>query len=294
MTAAPFTYQSPTRLQDALDALSSAHSAGRVAAIIAGGQSLVPLMLRRQSRPDLLIDINRLPDLADIRVTSQGVVMGALVRLEQARHHPTVRRFLPLLADALSWVANPTIRARGTVIGNLVQNAPGAELPAVAMALGARFVLARGTAREAVDATPILAQLHPLPPDTIVTHVLWPTAEPARPPRGGFWEVAARDGHKALVGAAVALHGNADCSVALCGLGETAFRARTVASTIAAALPAAPATEAIAAALASDLDHDASFVVRGDALADAAYRREVAPIAIQRATHRALAPNANA
>ena len=296
MTAAPFAYQAPTRLEDALDALSSASTAGRAAAIIAGGQSLVPLMLRRQSRPDLLIDINRLPDLADIRLTAQGIAMGALVRLEQARHHPVVRRMLPLLADALSWVANPTVRARGTVIGNLVQNAPGAELPAVAIALGARLILARGAVREEVEAARIVARLHPLPPDTIVTHVLWPVAEAESdtPPRGGFWEIAGRDGHKALVGAAVALQGGADCSVALCGLGDTAFRARTVASAIAAALPTAPATAAIDAALVCDLNHAPSFVVRGDILADAAYRRDVAPVVIQRATQRALAQYADA
>ena len=294
MTAAPFTYQSPIRLQDALDALSSTSSAGRLAAIIAGGQSLVPLMLRRQSRPDVLIDINRLPDLADIRVTSQGIAMGALVRLEQARNHPVTRRILPLLADALSWVANPTIRARGTVVGNLVQNAPGAELPAVAMALGARFLLARGSARDEVDAAPILARLRSLPPDTIVTHVLWPAGDAATLPRGGFWEIASRDGHKALVGAAVAFHGEAACRVTLCGLGDTSFSTMTVTATIAAALPKASAVEAIAAALASDLNDAPSFVVKGDGVADAAYRRDVAPVVIQRAIQRALAQNANA
>ena len=292
MTAPPFTYQCPSRLQDALDALSSAQRTGRAAAIIAGGQSLVPMMLRRQSRPDLLIDINRLPDLADIRATPQGIAMGALVRLEQARNHPVVRRTLPLLADALSFVANPTIRARGTVIGNLVQNAPGAELPAVALALGVRFVLARGTVRETVDAAPFLAGHRPLPEETIVTHVCWPVTNTVPLPRGGFWEIADRDGHKAVIGAAVALLGT-DCRVALCGLGETAFRATTVGATIARALPTAPLTEAIAAALVSDLDNTSGFPLKADATADAAYCRDVAPVVIQRALQRALADHAH-
>ena len=292
MTASPFTYQCPSRLQDALDALSFAQRAGRAAAIIAGGQSLVPMMLRRQSRPDLLIDINRLPDLAEIRATPQGIAMGALVRLEQARNHPVVRRMLPLLADALSFVANPTIRARGTVIGNLVQNAPGAELPAVALALGVRFMLACGTARETVDAAPYLTGYRPLPEETIVTHVCWPVADAVPLPRGGFWEIAARDGHKALIGAAVGLLG-ADCSVALCGLGETPFRGKTVAATIAKALPTTPLAEALAAALVSDLDDNPGFAFNADATADAAYCRDVAPVVVRRALQRALADNAH-
>jgi CO/xanthine dehydrogenase FAD-binding subunit len=144
-----------------------------------------------------------------------------------------------------------------------------------------------------VDAAPILARLRSLPPDTIVTHVLWLATNAATPPRGGFWEIASRDGHKALVGAAVALHGDAACRVTLCGLGDTAFPTTTVGATIAAALPKASAVEAIAAALASDLNADPAFVVKGDGVADAAYRRDVAPVVIQRAVQRALAEAAH-
>jgi CO/xanthine dehydrogenase FAD-binding subunit len=285
VTAASFTYQAPTRLEDALDALSSV---GDSAAILAGGQGLVPMMLRRERRPSVLIDINRLPHLADIRLTPGGIVMGALVRLEQARRSPIVRRLLPVLADALSFVANPTIRARGTVVGNLVQNATGSELPAVALALDVRFITARGTTRREAYATAL-----PLPPETIVTHVVWTMPEQAATdaPRGGFWEVAGRDGHRALVGAAVALGGGAGCRIALCGLGERAFRATKVEAAVGAALPFALDPDAISAALALDLD--ARFAVYGDGFADAAYRRDVAPVVIHRALHRALVRTAN-
>ena len=272
--------------------LLDARAAGVQAQILAGGQSLVPQMLRRQSRPGLIVDINRLPDLDQVAATPQGLIMGALVRLEDARRHRLVVAALPVLADALCFVANPTVRRRGTVVGNVLQNAPGAELPALALAQECRVMIAQGATRWESTAAALLGETaDALPREALVTHVLWPmlggdASDPARrdeEPRGGFWEIAARDGHQALVGAGVAWGGRRGCRVGVCGLGLRPLRPRRVEAAIATALPHPLPTAAIATALAADLASMPAFVAADDVLADAAYRLDVAPLVIHRA-----------
>lgn len=246
------------------------------AQLLAGGQSFVPLLVRRAVRPELVIDINRIPGLAEIDVLPEAIRMGALVRLEQARCSDVVRAEVAVLAAALGWVANPVIRRRGTVVGNLVMNAPGAELPAVAVALGAEFLI------HTRDGNIVKIPAHrAVPAGAMVTHVLWPRRTGA----GGFYEVSRRDGHGGVVGAAVSL-GAAEVHVGLSGICAPGLAAHAVAGLIAAALPGLPNPRELAAALHADV---AGRPVYGDAQAAAQYRLAVAPEVIRRAGQSMLA-----
>jgi carbon-monoxide dehydrogenase medium subunit len=278
MTPAAFNYARPDSVAAAVALLHSN------AQLLAGGQSFVPLLVRRAVRPALVIDINRIPGLADIELLPGTIRMGALVRLEQARRSDMVQSELAVLAAALGWVANPVIRRRGTVVGNLVMNAPGAELPAVAVALGADFVI-RGRDGNTTTAP----AHHALPPGAMVTHVLWPRQTGA----GGFYEVSRRDGHVGVVSAAVSRNGNDshddsgdinrnDIRVGISGVCMTGLACKAVARVIAAALPGAPELAALAEALRADIGDRPLY---GDLQAPAAYRLQVAPEVIRRAAH---------
>lgn len=185
MTPTAFGYARPGSVDEAVALLSD----GAGTLILAGGQSLVPLLAQRILRPRLVMDINRIPGLDRIELESDHLRMGALVRQEQARQHPLVRAEVCGLAEALGWVASPVIRERGTVVGNLMANAPGSELPAVAVALGARFAVRDRSGNRLLAAADLLGGVG-LAADALVTHVLWPRA----PGRGGFYEVARRAG----------------------------------------------------------------------------------------------------
>ncbi|HTV80646.1 MAG TPA: FAD binding domain-containing protein [Steroidobacteraceae bacterium] len=274
MKPAPFRYVRPRSVFEAVGLLLEYPGEAR---LLAGGQSLVPLLSRRLATPALVIDINHIAGLDAIEVLPDRIRMGALVRQEQALRSQVVRAEVAGLAEALAWVANPVIRQRGTVIGNLVANTPGAELPAVAMALGAQFVLRHLGGEETVGAASLLGPGRTVPPQAMVTHVLWPR----RPARAGFYEVARRDGHAPVVAAVVTLNA-ADCRVALSGVMRTALVCPTLAHLIGRHFPDVPAAADFATALSSDLIEP----VFGDAYSSARYRLEVAPVVSRRAAQR--------
>ncbi len=271
MKPAPFAYARPASISDAARLLASHGAAAR---LLAGGQSLMPLMTRRLVRPELVIDINRIAGLDAIEMLSTHVRMGALVRQEQAMRSSVVREYVAGLAEALAWVANPVVRQRGTVVGNLVTNTPGAELPAVAIALGARFVLRHSDAEETVPAAALLGAGKTLPPEAMVTHVLWPRRAGA----AGFYEVARRDGHAPVVSAMVTMS-DGECRVAVSGVCATGLSCPSMARIIAHDFPHPPSTGALAGALLDDL----TGPVYGDAYSSARYRLDVAPLVTRRA-----------
>jgi carbon-monoxide dehydrogenase medium subunit len=246
---------------------------------LAGGQSLIPLLVQRAVRPHLVIDINRIPKLDRIETGPDHIRMGALVRQEQARLSTVVRDEVCGLSEALDWVASSGVRERGTVIGNLVANAPGAELPAVAIALQARFAVRDPTGERLVDAADLLGAERRLAPDALVTHVLWPRS----PGLGGFYEVARRDGHAPVVGAMVTF-GRENCRVGLCGVAAVGIACPNVARAIFIRFPTAPERDEIDQLLERDL----VAPVFGNAFVSADYRREVAPVVIQRAAAAAV------
>jgi CO/xanthine dehydrogenase FAD-binding subunit len=200
MKPAPFEYQAPASLDAALDLL--AHRGGE-AKILAGGQSLIPVMNFRLAEPALLVDVNKLTELDFLRRGEDGTLhIGALVRQRRLERDPLVAQVAPLLREAVPFIAHPQIRNRGTLGGSLAHADPAAELPAIAVALGARFRLRRAGGERWVEARDFFAGLFTtaLEPDEVLAEV----AIPPLPARTGwaFLEVARRHGDYAQVGIA--------------------------------------------------------------------------------------------
>jgi len=136
MKPAPFTYHRPTDVDAAVRLLAELHQRGEPAKVLAGGQSLVPMLSMRLVSPTHVVDVGALPGLDDVTVGPRGVSVGALVRHRALERHAAAGTALPVLADALRLVAHPTIRNRGTVVGSLCHADPSAELPAVLALVG--------------------------------------------------------------------------------------------------------------------------------------------------------------
>jgi hypothetical protein len=139
-------YEAPTTVAEAIDLLAE-H--GDEASVLAGGQSLIPLLALRLARPEVLIDINRIDELSGVSAADGQVAIGAMTREYVAEESGTVADTLPLLAAALPLIGHEAIRSRGTIGGSLAHADPAAELPAVARALDAEFVV-RGPSGERV------------------------------------------------------------------------------------------------------------------------------------------------
>src|SRR5689334_13477947 len=200
MKPAPFEYEAPASLDAALELLARY---GGDAKILAGGQSLIPVMNFRLAEPALLIDINRVAELDFIRRDGDGTLrIGGLTRQRRLERDPLVAAAAPLLHEAVPFIAHPQIRNRGTLGGSLAHADSRAELPAVAVALRARLRLQRAGGDRWVKAREFFTGLlsTALEPDEILTEV----ALPATPPRTGwaFLEDARRHGDYAQVGVA--------------------------------------------------------------------------------------------
>jgi carbon-monoxide dehydrogenase medium subunit len=217
---APFEYVAPTSVAEAVAALSTA---GGDAKVLAGGQSLVPLMNLRLARPAVVVDINRVAGLDAIGVRSGLLSVGALVRHADLAAHPDVAGW-PLLRDALALIGHPAIRNRGTVGGSIAHADPAAELPAVLSVLGGSVMAVgpRGT-REIPAGDLFLGYLTTaLAADEILTEVRFPALPAAA--GSAFVEFARRHGDFALVGAAAVVslgRGGkvADARLSLIGVG---------------------------------------------------------------------------
>ena len=215
MKPAPFDYVRPRTLDDAVQAL-----AGRPEAkVLAGGQSLVPLLSMRLAAPSLLVDINALPDLDHVRVDESGVRIGALARHAQVLADPDVRRVQPLVSLALANVAHATIRNRGTTVGSLVHADAAAEMPMVMRLLEGSMEVAGPSGRRTIPAAelylgPLESSLHH---DEIAVEAFFP----ALPARTGvaFEEISRRHGDYAMCGVAavVTLDENGRIARALAG-----------------------------------------------------------------------------
>ncbi|MBN9052156.1 MAG: xanthine dehydrogenase family protein subunit M [Rhizobiales bacterium] len=225
MKPAPFDYLRVHSIDEAIAALAEHDDA----VILAGGQSLVPMLNFRLASPGLLIDINRISDLARIGVTPDGLTLGALVRWHELESSTVVARHNPLLQYAVRHIAHYQIRNRGTVGGSSAHADPAAEFPAVALACDAIFSLrsARGT-RTVTAADFFRGALETaLEPGEMLVAIQFP-AWPVR--RGwGFEEFARRAGDFALAGAIVLLDYDADgvcadASLVSFGAGDRALR----------------------------------------------------------------------
>ena len=277
MKPAPFEYHRPASLAETFDLLDRYGDDGR---ILAGGQSLVPALNLRLATPRAVIDINRIPDLDAIRVTGEGLVIGALVRQEALERSPLVREHAPLIAAAVPHVGHSAIRARGTIGGSLALADPAAELPACAVALGATIRAGRRGGSRDIAADDFFRGIYTtaLAPGEIVTEIMLPRS--AAGWRWGFEELARRHGDFALAGlaagvrvpgrdAAVAGRGEPEASRAdrgiepseykevrlvFFGVGTRPVRARRAEAALAGRLADAEALAAAGRALDGDLD----------------------------------------
>ena len=197
MKPGPFSFVRPQGLQHALEALA----ADPGAKVLAGGQSLVPLLSMRLASPSTLVDINALPDLDQITVDDAGVHVGALARHADVLASPDVRRVQPLVSLALSHVAHATIRNRGTTVGSIVHADAAAEMPMVLTLLGGSVTVASASGTRTIPASelyagPLESTLHH---DEIALEATFPPL--AEGEGAGFEEIARRHGDYALVGA---------------------------------------------------------------------------------------------
>ncbi len=198
MKPAPFDYLRPGSLAEAATALAGEPNAK----VLAGGQSLVPLLSMRLAAPSMLVDINGLPDLSGIEVTDEGVRIGALARHADVLASADAARVQPLLAMALSHVAHATIRNRGTTVGSIIHADAAAEMPAVLMLLGGSVDVESSSGRRTIPADelfvgPLETSLHH---DEIAVAAFFP----ALPSGAGvaFDEIARRHGDYAMCGVA--------------------------------------------------------------------------------------------
>jgi carbon-monoxide dehydrogenase medium subunit len=223
MKPAPFKYIVAGSLEHAL-ALKAQH--GEDAKFLAGGQSLIAAMNFRLARPAILIDINGIEDLAGVRPSSGATRVGSVTRYRALQREATFASAFPLIAEALPHIAHPQIRNRGTIGGNLSHADPASELPAIAVALRARFRVQAARQQRSIDASDFFvgALTTDLQPDEMLVEVELPLPKP----RTGscFMEIARRRGDFAIVGVAamVTLGDRNECTelrLAFCGVGET-------------------------------------------------------------------------
>jgi CO/xanthine dehydrogenase FAD-binding subunit len=280
MKPAPFDYVAPDSLAAALEAVAEG---GADAKLLAGGQSLVPMLNFRLARPALLVDLNRLRELDYVRAAEDGgLLVGAMVRQRRLERDPRIAALAPLLSEAVPAIAHPQIRNRGTLGGSLAHADPAAELPAVAVALRARLRLERQGGSRWVEAGSFFAGLFTtaLQPDEILVEV----ALPPSPPRTGwcFAEVARRPGDYAQVGVAamISLDPDGRCSEArlvLLSVGTAPFEARRAAGLLRGETPAGAVLAAAAAAAREEIEP------RGDVHASADFKRHLARVLTARA-----------
>jgi aerobic carbon-monoxide dehydrogenase medium subunit len=290
MKPAPFEYQAPASLAAALEALAR-H--GGDAKLLAGGQSLIPVMNFRLAQPALLIDINKLTELDFVRRGEDGSLrIGALVRQRRLEREPLVAEAAPLLREAVPFIAHPQIRNRGTFGGSLAHADPAAELPAVAVALRARFRLQKAGGERWVEASDFFAGLFTtsLEPDELLVEAAIPTLAP----RTGwaFLEVARRHGDYAQAGVAavVTLGEDGRCREArlvYLSVGDAPVEAREAARLLVGELlvggtTASPAVEA--AAEKASRDEMDPF---GDIHATSDFKRHLARVLTRRALFQA-------
>jgi len=272
-----FDYSRPESLDEALALLADS---GPDAKVLAGGQSLLPLLSMRLIAPARLVDVNRLTELAYVRSGPDGVRVGALARHTAVLRDAAAKDCQPLLAEAVGVIAHPSIRNRGTSVGSLVHADPAAELPAVLCLLNGSVTLATATGTRTVPASEFF--IGPLESAVRPGELALEAVFPARPAGSGaaFAEVSRRHGDYAVCGVAVLIELDADLRI-------TAARAGYL------SVSATPLVLDLTAAIAgrsydADLSEAAAFARAAvdpepDLHASADYRRQLAGVLTGRA-----------
>lgn len=278
MKPAPFDYFAPTTLEEALGLLKQYGSDARV---IAGGQSLVPMLALRLARPEVIVDLNRIPALAGIAEDGQSLRIGAMTRQARALASPLVHEKLPLLRHGLENVGHPPTRARGTLGGSIAHADPAAETPMVMLAYRATMVIAGGDGERVVPADEFTLGTF----DTCIAEgeILKEIVVEARPDEGtGFFELSRRRGDFAMASAAARMRLDASgaCVEAHLMIGAVApvpLRCDAVADALVGAIP----SEARVREAVRLIDLDA-FEFDNPEIS-LAYRQHIAPVLARRA-----------
>lgn len=279
-----FDYYDPATVEQVL-ALLQEH--GDDAKLLAGGQSLIPVLNMRLARPKVLIDLSRVQGLSYLRAEGEHLAIGAMTRHVTVERSNLVRERQPLLTEAMRHIGHVQIRNRGTIGGSLVHADPAAELPAVMVALEATMRIAGPSGTRTVPAEEFFlmyfttcVQAHELLTEVLV---------PVLPERTGcaFEELARRHGDFALAGVACTLtlasNGTvADCRLGLTGVGMTPVRARDAEEALKGEAPSARAFAGAAEMVRGGIFPDS------DIHGSAEYRQQVAVVLVDRALHKAL------
>ncbi len=287
MKPPPFEYFAAESLEEALEVLA-VH--GDEAKALAGGQSLIPLLNFRLARPTIVVDLNRIHELGRLTpLPSGGIAVGAMARQRDAERSSLISARAPLVTEAMPYVAHPQIRNRGTFGGSIAHADPAAVLPAVALAVDAKFCL---RSRERLDRWVDAADFFVGPLMTVLQadELLTEVELPPMPPGAGwaFVEVARRHGDYALMGVAavVALNSAGECShvrLTFVNAGGTPLRGRTAEQLV---IGQQPDEELFRAAGETAATTDIDPV--GDVHATPAYRRQLARVLTVRALEQAF------
>ena len=246
MIPAPFEYVRPSSVDDAIKALSSA---GEDAKILAGGQSLIPVLRLRLAAPSTLVDLGRVPDLRGVTEDEDAIVIGAMTTHDTVMHDPLVLDYAPLIAQATETVADRQVRHRGTFGGSLAHADPAGDLPAVALALDCEFVANGPGGSRTIAARDFFADYltTALAADEILTAVRVPKL-------GAGWSTHYEKFNRvaqawAIVGVAAAVRQQdgaiAEARIGLTNMGSTPLRAAAVEQALAGS---AASPEAVGAA----------------------------------------------
>ncbi|HIZ98237.1 MAG TPA: xanthine dehydrogenase family protein subunit M [Candidatus Janibacter merdipullorum] len=277
MIPAPFDYIAPQTVEEALAALAEAGDEGKV---LAGGQSLLPILRLRMNTPEKLIDLGRIADLREVTDDGDAIAIGSMATHDAVRRHPLVTEHAQLLSATLAEVADPQVRHRGTVGGALVHADPAGDIGAAALALDAEMVIAgpRGTRtvaagdfflglfESAVGEDELLVRIR------IPKHTGW----------GGHYEKFVRTAQQwSIVGVAATLRVDggsiAEARVALTNMGATPLRARSVEEALVGQAPSADAVRRAAATAAEGTDPPSDLNGAAD------YRQHLAGVLTRRA-----------
>ncbi len=283
MKPAKFDYYAVKEINEALDLLSKN---GSEAKILAGGQSLMPLLNMRLARPKILVDLNSVNELKYIRKEDKTVTIGSMISETEVEESSLVRENCPILAEAVKLIGHPAIRNRGTIGGSIAHADPAAEIPAVLKALDGQVRIRSPQGERIVAAEEFFVTYltTDLKYNDVVTEVSFPVIS-----SGTGWaveELVRRHGDFAIVGVVICvnLHQNKidDVKIVLFGTGDTAYRARSVEQLLRCAEPQSDLLEEAVQTLRSSIDPSS------DVHASADYRRHVAGVLMTRALAKAL------
>ena len=284
MKPAPFAYLAPRSVDEALAHLAEHGSEARP---LAGGQSLVRLMNTRLATPSVLIDINRIGELAAISRENGAVRIGAVARQRACETSPDVRDGVPVFAEAVRQVAHPSVRRRGTAVGSVAFADPSAELPAALLAADGEVVArsSRGERTIAADDFFTGPFTSALAPDELAVALRIPVT--SERPGSAFVEESRRHGELPMCGVAavVTLDGDgavAQARIALCGVHRRPIRARDAEAALQSEHPDDELLQAAGALAASAADP------LGDCHGSAAFRRHLAAVLTRRALATAI------